>query len=60
MQKERPAMPRFFEDSFSPEQPVLRGAHVRHIGFSLRMRPGEQLTVCSCGTDYACEIEEIT
>ncbi len=53
-------MPRFFEDSFSPEQPVLRGAHVRHIGFSLRMRPGEQLTVCSCGTDYACEIEEIT
>ena len=53
-------MPRFFEDSFSPEQPVLRDAHVRHIGFSLRMRPGEQLTVCSCGTDYACEIEDIT
>lgn len=53
-------MPRFFEDAFSPEQPFLRGEHLRHIGFSLRMRPGEQLTVCSCGTDYACEIEEIT
>ena len=53
-------MPKFFEDSFSPEQPVLRDAHVRHIGYSLRMRPKEQLTVCSCGIDYACEIEEIT
>lgn len=53
-------MPRFFEDAFSPEQPVLTGEHLRHIGFSLRMRPGEQLTVCSCGTDYLCEIEAVT
>ncbi len=53
-------MPKFFEDSFSPEHPVLRDAHVRHIGFSLRMRPQEKLTVCSCGIDYVCEIEEIT
>ena len=53
-------MPRFFEDSFSPEQPVLRGEHLRHIGYSLRMRPQERLTVCACGIDYECEIEEIT
>lgn len=53
-------MPRFFEDAFSPEQPVLTGEHLRHIGYSLRMRPGEKLTVCSCGTDYDCEIAEIT
>ena len=53
-------MPRFFEDAFSPEHPVLTGAHLRHIGFALRMRCGEQLTVCSCGTDYLCEIETIT
>ncbi|HAM68464.1 MAG TPA: RNA methyltransferase RsmE [Ruminococcus sp.] len=53
-------MPRFFEDAFSPEQPMLTGEHLRHIGFSLRMRPGEQLTVCSCGTDYLCEIEAVT
>lgn len=53
-------MPRFFEDAFSPEDPVLTGEHLRHIGFSLRMRRGEQLTVCACGIDYACEIEEIT
>ncbi|MBQ8922381.1 MAG: 16S rRNA (uracil(1498)-N(3))-methyltransferase [Oscillospiraceae bacterium] len=53
-------MPKFFDDSFSPEHPVLTGEHVRHIGFSLRMRPQEALTVCSCGTDYECEIAEIT
>ena len=53
-------MPRFFEDSFTPANPVLTGAHVRHIGFSLRMRPAETLTVNACGTDYLCEIEEIT
>ncbi|MCQ2407948.1 MAG: 16S rRNA (uracil(1498)-N(3))-methyltransferase [Oscillospiraceae bacterium] len=53
-------MPRFFEDAFSPEEPRLTGEHLRHIGFSLRMRPGEQLTVCSCGTDYLCEIESVT
>ncbi|MBR3268148.1 MAG: 16S rRNA (uracil(1498)-N(3))-methyltransferase [Oscillospiraceae bacterium] len=53
-------MPRFFEDSFSPEHPVLTGEHLRHIGFALRMRPQERLTVCSCGRDYECEIAEIT
>ena len=53
-------MPRFFEDTFSPQQPVLTGEHLRHIGYALRMRVGEQLTVCSCGTDYECEIAEIT
>ena len=53
-------MPKFFDDAFSPEHPVLEGEHVRHIGFSLRMRPQETLTVCSCGIDYECEIAEIT
>lgn len=53
-------MPKFFDDSFSPEHPVLTGEHLRHIGFSLRMRPQERLTICACGTDYECEIIEIT
>lgn len=53
-------MPRFFDDSFSPEHPVLTDANARHIGLSLRMKPGEQLTVNSCGTDYRCEIASIT
>ncbi len=53
-------MPKFFEDAFSPETPALTGEHLRHIGYALRMRQGERLTVCACGTDYECEIEEIT
>lgn len=53
-------MPKFFDDSFSPEHPLLTGEHLRHIGYALRMRTGEQLTVCSCGTDYLCEIEAVS
>ncbi|HAG12846.1 MAG TPA: RNA methyltransferase RsmE [Ruminococcus sp.] len=53
-------MPKFFEDAFSPEQPFLTGEHLRHIGYALRMRPQEQLTINSCGVDYECEIAEIT
>ena len=53
-------MPKFFDDSFSPENPVLTGENLRHIGYSLRMKPQEALTVCSCGIDYHCEIAEIT
>lgn len=53
-------MPKFFDDNFSPESPVLTGEHLRHISYALRMRPQERLTVCACGTDYECEIAEIT
>ena len=53
-------MPKFFDDSFSPEQPVLTGEHLRHIGYALRMKPQERLTICACGIDYECEIAEIT
>lgn len=53
-------MPRFFDDTFSAEQPYLNGEHARHIGLSLRMRTGEALTVCANGMDYHCEIERIT
>lgn len=53
-------MPKFFEDSFSPDAPYLNGEHARHIGYALRMRVGEELTVCACGIDYACEIDEMT
>ena len=52
-------MPRFFDDSFSPENPVLTDANARHIGLSLRMKPRETLTVNSCGTDYHCVISAI-
>ncbi|MBP0966515.1 MAG: 16S rRNA (uracil(1498)-N(3))-methyltransferase [Oscillospiraceae bacterium] len=53
-------MPKFFDDAFSPAHPVLTGEHLRHIGYALRMRPQERLTICACGIDYECEITEIS
>lgn len=53
-------MPRFFTQQADPEQIVLTGEDARHIGYALRMRPGEMLTVCSGGSDYHCEIIKIT
>lgn len=49
-------MPRFFKEFFS-EQPFLDGEDARHIANSLRMRPGENVTVCDTrGFDYRCRI----
>ncbi len=53
-------MPRFFVETADPEEIRITGEDARHIGRSLRMRPGEPLTVCCCGTDYFCEITRIT
>ncbi len=53
-------MPRFFLENIDQNHPVITGEDARHIGHSLRMKPGEFLTVCSCGTDYFCEIDSIT
>ena len=53
-------MPRFFLENINTDNPVLTGEDARHIGRSLRMKPGEKITVCSCGTDYFCEISSIT
>ncbi|MDE6087980.1 MAG: 16S rRNA (uracil(1498)-N(3))-methyltransferase [Oscillospiraceae bacterium] len=53
-------MPRFFAQQADPDQIVLTGEDARHIGYSLRMRPGEMLIVCSGGLDYHCEITKIT
>ncbi len=38
-------MPRFFKEHFA-EQPFIDGADAHHIIKSLRMRCGEELTVC--------------
>ena len=51
---------KFFDDAFSPQNPVLTGENARHIGYALRMRKGEPIAVCACGVDYQCEIAEIT
>lgn len=53
-------MPRFFTEHADAEEIIISGEDARHIGRSLRMRPGEMLTVCCDGTDYFCEIVRIT
>ena len=56
-------MPRFFlsPEACGPEGPArLTGSDARHIGRSLRMRAGDNVTVCDGqGTDYFCEITAI-
>ncbi len=53
-------MPRFFADNINESDIVLSGENARHIGRSLRMKSGEKATVCCYGTDYDCEIRQIT
>lgn len=49
-------MPRFFKEFFE-SAPFLDGEDAKHIARSLRMRPGEALTVCDTkGKDYFCTI----
>lgn len=53
-------MPKFFLDSAPGETALLDGEDGRHISRSLRMRPGEALTLCDCrGTDYDGVIDTI-
>lgn len=52
-------MPRFFIDIScrAGQETAVDGENGRHIVRSLRMRPGEALTLCDGrGTDYPCEI----
>ena len=53
-------MPRFFTEHGDENEIVIIGEDAVHIGRSLRMRPGERLTVCAEGIDYDCEITRIT
>ena len=53
-------MPRFFTNEIDEGNITLTGSDADHIGRSLRMRPGEPLTVCCCGIDYNCVISRIT
>ncbi|MGN1136890.1 MAG: RsmE family RNA methyltransferase [Oscillospiraceae bacterium] len=53
-------MPRFFIDHEPTDYINVEGADARHIGYSLRMKIGDELTFCRTGTDYICEIEEMT
>lgn len=53
-------MPRFFTDAPAADLITVTGSDARHIGYSLRMKIGEELTFCHNGTDYNCVIESIT
>lgn len=53
-------MPRFFIDAVSGETVTITGENANHIGRSLRMRPGDELTLCCDGVDYSCVIDSIT
>lgn len=53
-------MPRFFVNEINEENITLTGENARHIGRSLRMRTGEEVTVCCKETDYNCIISRIT
>lgn len=53
-------MPRFFTDEINENNLCLTGDNAHHVGFSLRMKPGEKLTLCSGGIDYDCTVSGIT
>ena len=53
-------MPRFFinenQISDDSQQVTVVGDDAHHIARSLRMAVGEKITVCTDGSEYACEI----
>lgn len=56
-------MPRFFvqPQDIDGERLTITGSDARHIGKVLRMRKGDELTVCDCaGTDYRIRITSIS
>lgn len=53
-------MPRFFTNEINEDNIIITGSDANHIGRSLRMKKGEELTVCCNGTDYNCIINSIT
>ena len=53
-------MPRFFVDNINGDSALIIGEDANHIGRSLRMKTGENITLCCDGYDYSCKIESIT
>ena len=57
MEERGRTMPRFFVEETPVGQYFIGGEDGWHIAKSLRMRPGEALTLCDGkGTDYACTV----
>ncbi len=54
-------MPRFFKSDITGEQIIIDGKDAEHIGRSLRMKIGDEITICDCiGNDYFCKISSIS
>lgn len=53
-------MPRFFVYDVEGSHAEIHGDDARHIGRSLRMRIGDNLTLCRNGIDYECKIKSIS
>ena len=54
-------MPRFFDAAISGDQVAITGEDAAHLARALRLRPGEQITVCDGqGSDYLCTACEVT
>ena len=53
-------MPRFFVEEKPQGRVFLGGGEGRHGAKALRLRPGEEVTLCDgCGQDYLCLVEEV-
>ncbi len=52
-------MPRFFSDEISQDTIIISGSDAVHIGRSLRMKLGDEITVCSNGIEYLTSIRSI-
>lgn len=54
-------MPRFFTGEVRDGKAWITGEDARHMALSLRMKPGEAVTVCDGdGMDYQCVIDAVT
>lgn len=55
-------MPRFFvgNENFDGELVTVNGDDAWHIARSLRMAVGEEITVCTGGSEHICTLEKIT
>ncbi len=55
-------MPKFFvePECICGENAFVRGSDAVHIGRSLRMRLGDDITLCCCGTEYQCKLLTIS
>lgn len=54
-------MPRFFSNDVSDDQIILTGEDAVHLSRSLRVRVGEEVTVCDGrSTDYLCTVASVS